>query len=284
MTTAIKRAIPRPVKYALLAVRERLQHAYYARRLFGRNAALVPPRTLMFDGTADYVSFKQNGDEFLGYYVDFCNLQPDDAILDVGAGIGRKTLPLTSYLSARGRYEGIEIVAAGVEWCQRKITPRYPQFHFQQIDVYNHYYHPKGTQPASQYRFPFADGTFDVVVLGSVFTHLLPDDMANYLAQTARVLKPGGRCLITYFLLDDESTGLIAAGRSSLDLRHGTGVVRVADPAVPERAVGYDEQYLLDVYRQNDLAIRQPIHYGSWCGRGQFLSYQDIVVAERQRS
>jgi SAM-dependent methyltransferase len=283
MITVIKRAIPRPFKHALLAAGERLLHIYHTRRLFGRNAALVPPRALMFDGTADYADFKQNGDEFFKYYVDFCGLRPDHAILDVGSGIGRKTLPLTGYLSARGRYEGIEIVAAGVEWCRRRITPRYPQFRFQQIDVYNHYYHPPGTQLASQYRFPFPDDTFDVVALGSVFTHLLPADMENYLAQVARVLKPGGRCLITYFLLNPESARLIERGRSSLNLRHGAGAYRVADPAEPERVIGYDEQHITALYRQNGLAIRQPIGYGAWCGRDEFLSYQDIVVAQKER-
>jgi SAM-dependent methyltransferase len=283
MTTAIKRAIPRPFKQALLAARERLLHAYQARRLFGRDAAMVPPRALMFDGTADYVDFKRNGDEFFKYYVDSCDLRPDDALLDVGSGIGRKTLPLTHYLGPRGRYEGIEIVGAGVDWCRRRITPRFPQFHFQQIDVYNHYYHPAGKQLASEYRFPFADATFDVAVLGSVFTHLLPADMENYLAQVSRVLKPGGRCLVTYFLLNPESTQLIESGRSSLDLRHGAGSYRVADPAEPERVVGYDQQHVETLYRQNRLQILQPIRYGSWCGRGAYLSYQDIVVARKER-
>ena len=283
MTTGLRRVIPLPVRAALHAARERLRHAYYTRALFGRNAALVPPRAQMSDGVADYRAFKQNGAEFLRYYVELCGLQPDDAILDVGAGIGRKTLPLTGYLSPRGRYEGIEIVRAGVEWCQARITPRYPQFHFQQIDVYNRYYNPAGSQPASRYRFPFDDATFDVAVLGSVFTHLQPEDVENYLAQVARVLRPGGRCLITFFLLNQESLRLIETGRSTLDLRHGAGICRVVDPQVPERTIGYDERYVEDLYASCGLAIRRPIRYGSWCGRGDFLSYQDIVVAEKAR-
>ena len=46
---------------------------------------------------------------------------------------------------------------------------------------------------ASEYTFPYEDGEFDVVVLTSVFTHMLPDDVAHYLDEIARVLKPGGR-------------------------------------------------------------------------------------------
>ena len=120
-----------------------------------------------------------------------------------------------------------------------------------------------------------------MAVLGSVFTHLLPEDVENYLAQVARVLKPGGRCLITFFLLNQESLDLIETGRSTLDLRHGEGAYRVADPLVPERTIGYDERYVEQLYARCGLAVRRPIHYGSWCGRGDFLSYQDVVVAEK---
>lgn len=281
MTAAIKRAIPTPIKTRLRSAWNRVLHRYFAVRLFGRDAALLPARELMFDGAADYRVFKDNGEEFLRYYVELCGLQPDDAMLDVGSGIGRKTLPLTRYLSARGRYEGIEIVKAGVDWCRGRITPKYPQFHFQQIDVLNSYYNPAGRQPASEYRFPFADATFDFAALGSVFTHLLPGDLENYLAEVARVLKPGGRCLITFFLLNQESSGLIEAGHSTLDLRHGAGVYRVVDVTAPERTIGYDEGYVLALYHKNGLQIQRPVHYGSWCGRSVFLSYQDIVVAQR---
>jgi SAM-dependent methyltransferase len=233
----------------------------------------------MFDGVAKYAAFKENGEEFLRYYIEICNLRPDEKILDVGSGIGRKTVPLTRYMNNYGRYEGMDIVKAGVEWCRERITAKYPNFAFQQINVYNTYYNPNGSESASQYRFPFDNQSFDFVVLGSVFTHLLPEDMENYLSEIARVLKKGGRCLITFFLLNRESTGAIEAGKSTLDLRHGVGVYRVADPDIPERTIGYDEQFVLDLYQTYGLEIKAPIRYGSWCGRSSFLSYQDIIVA-----
>jgi SAM-dependent methyltransferase len=263
------------------AVANRLQHIYYTWRLFGRDASLIPPLDRMFDGTPEYGAFKANGDEFLRYYIELCQLQPDETILDVGSGIGRKTVPLTRYLNEFGTYEGIEIVKAGVDWCQRRITRKYPNFHFQQINVFNTYYNPVGTTKASEYRFPFDDAYFDFVALGSVFTHLLPADMENYLSEIARVLKPGGRCMITFFLLNQESCELIDSGKSTLNLRHGADMYRVLDTAMPERAIGYDEQCIVELYRKHGLVIQQPTQYGAWCGRQQFLSYQDIVVATK---
>src|SRR6266849_2948014 len=127
-------------------------------------------------------------------------------MLDVGCGIGRKTLPLTQYFDRAASYHGIDVTKAGIDWCRRKISTRFPNFHFQHMDVYNNLYNPKGRTLPSEYEFPFADGSFSFVVLGSVFTHMPPADMAHYLAEVHRVMTQGARCLISYFLLNSEST------------------------------------------------------------------------------
>ncbi len=235
----------------------------------------------MFDGPRDYLAFKQNGLDYLKHYVELCGLSPDESILDVGSGIGRKTIPLVSYLSENGEYWGIELNSVGVEWCQKWISRGNPNFHFQVIDVYNQHYNPQGSQKASEYVFPFPDNRFDFVVLGSVFTHMLPEDAQNYFRQITRVLKPGKRCLITFFLLNAESLKLIAGGKSTLDLAHECGIFRTINLSDPETAVAYDEDFILNLYRRCGLTIRPPIHYGSWCGRSSYLNYQDIVVAEK---
>lgn len=64
-------------------------------------------------------------------------------MLDVGSGIGRMARPLTKFLTS-GSYVGIDIVPRGIEWCQRHITSRYPNFTFQHADVYNKEYNPTG--------------------------------------------------------------------------------------------------------------------------------------------
>src|SRR5262249_36838661 len=55
---------------------------------------------------------------------------------------------------------------------------------------------------SASYAFPFPDSSFDVVYAASLFTHLLPDETANYFHQCRRVLRPAGRCLFSCFLLD----------------------------------------------------------------------------------
>src|SRR5205085_510783 len=133
---------------------------------------MVRPVELMHDGPQSYKELKQNGQEFFSIYREVCGLSPDEHILDVGSGIGRKTLPLISYLNERGIYDGLELVKSGVDWCTEKYTSRFPNFKFHLVDVYNELYNREGKYKATEYRFPFTAEQFDFVVLNSVFTHM----------------------------------------------------------------------------------------------------------------
>jgi SAM-dependent methyltransferase len=277
MIGVVKKLIPRLVKQKIAAYQAKRDKD----RLFGALAPLVPAVDEMFDGPQSLEEFKANGDEFLGIYKEIANLRPDERMLDVGSGIGRKTLPLTQYLSDRATYEGIDITKAGVDWCRERITPRFPNFRFQQIDVYNKHYNPTGQCRPSEYRFPFVDQTFDFVMLGSVFTHMLPADLENYLSEVSRVLARNGRCLITYFLLNEESERLIAAGRSTLDFEHDHGAYRTVSLEKPELAVAFDEGWIKSRYGSVGLRIKR-VELGSWCGRRDYLSYQDLILAKKE--
>src|SRR4029079_302816 len=100
--------------------------------------------------------------------------------------------------------------------CRRAITPRNARFRFHHADIAGGAYNPSGRLTAGTYRFPFDDRSFDFVFLGSVFTHMLPEDVAHYLREIARVLAPGGTCAASFFLLADERRGDVEAGRSFL--------------------------------------------------------------------
>ena len=266
------------MKKLLRRALRKTEYLYWQAR-FGRQRNLVPPIELMHDGPQSYKEFKENGEEFLRHYLKLCGLRPHERMLDVGSGIGRKTLPLVTYLNEHGSYDGLELVKAGVDWCTAKYSTRYPNFKFHSIDVYNDLYNREGKYKASEYRFPFGDEQFDFVVLNSVFTHMIAKEIENYFEEIARVLKTGGRCLISFFLLNEESVRLIQEGKSTIDLRYQMGPARVASEEKPELAIGYDEDYVRQLYTKCGLQIREPISYGSWCGRTQYFSYQDQVLA-----
>lgn len=246
--------------------------------LFGRRQELVPLRyQLNFVGTGDFVAV---GDQFLKYFVELGGLNPANRVPDVGSGIGRMARPLTKYLTT-GSYEGIEIVPQGIDWCQRNISKRYPNFRFQLADVRNLAYNPRGRFEAAEYQFPFGDGYFDFTCLTSVFTHMQRLEMEHYLLEIARTMRPGGRCLATYFLLNDESRALIEAGHSSLDIRYPLDGCWTSHENMPEVAVGFDEGHIRKLYADLGFGVGT-VRYGEWCGRREYLSYQDIIVARRR--
>jgi SAM-dependent methyltransferase len=185
---------------------------------------------------------------------------------------------LTRFLTPPGSYCGIDIVKVGVNWAQRAIPSRHPNFSFLHIDVFNKHYNPTGQIPAAEFRFPYPEEEFDFVFLKSVLTHLLPEAIRQYLQEIRRVLKPSGKSLVSVFLLNPESIALIDAEQSSVPLRKEVEDCRVVDTKFPETAVGIPEQEFLAWCRNVGLHAEMPIRYGAWCGRSSFLSYQDIVL------
>jgi ubiquinone/menaquinone biosynthesis C-methylase UbiE len=277
----MKQIISRSIPYRLKAQLHRAYNflSYNVGVRTGRRDPLLPPYWLHCVGDGDYI---QIGEEFFQYFVDMAGLKPQERVLDVGCGTGRMARPLTRYLKA-GSYHGIDIVAPSIRWCQKTYARRYPNFHFHFTDLYNKAYNPTGSCQASEYHFPFETASFDFVFLTSVFTHLLPQDMENYLSEIARVLKQGGRCLITYFLLTPESLKLIEEKAGTITFGYPLQGCRVDNIDVPEAAVAYDESKIRELYEKHELNISEPISYGSWCGRKNGLSYQDIVVASKAR-
>lgn len=248
-------------------------------RWTGRRDALTPPLRLLFDGTRSYTEFARLGDEWLAFLIRH-GLHPGNSVLEVGCGNGKNARALTSFLTA-GRYEGFDIVASGIEWCQRNVTPRFPHFRFQHADVQNRSYNPTGSTPASAYRFPYSDGQFDMVFLTSVFTHMLPADLENYVREIARVLKQNGKLLASFFLLTEESRQRVLQGQSSRAFPYEgqSGVCRVADRSWPEDAVAYDEGFVREAFARHGLHFDSPAVRGSW-SHGDPNS-QDCIVAVR---
>jgi hypothetical protein len=102
------------------------------------------------------------------------------------------------------------------------------------------------------------------------------------MSEISRVLKPGGRCLITFFILNEESVSLVHSGRSELNFKYQLNGCVTIDKHTPEEAIAYEEEAVRRLFDQNGLVISQPIYYGSWCNRDKFFTYQDLIVAEKR--
>jgi SAM-dependent methyltransferase len=238
----------------------------------------VPPLSLDY-GTA-IQHFEEVGKEFFGYCISLGGLGRDSSVLDVGCGFGRLAVPLTSYLSPRGSYDGFDIVPTGIEWCREHIAPGRPNFRFKLVDVRNFAYRPEDGVSARSFRFPYPDDHFDLVFLRSVFTHMPPEEVDHYLGEIARVMRPGGRCLISYFLLNKESVRLMAGPNAARRFHHRDRMTMRDEPDGGD-TVAFDEGSILGLYAAHGLRPIGPVHYGSWCGREEYLSSQDIIVATK---
>jgi SAM-dependent methyltransferase len=248
--------------------------------LIGYNDDSYPPARLHFVGGGN---FGGAGFEFLRYFIELGGMKRTDRVLDVGSGVGRMAIPMTNYLK-HGSYVGFDIVPEGVTWCQQKITPKHPNFQFLLADIYSERYNPKGTQDSTTFRFPVEDESVDFVFLTSVFTHLLLPEAEHYLKEIGRVLKKGGRVLGTWFVLNEESRKLMVSAPRTPGLAYpmdGNPDVLVRDLVIPRGAVGFSETLVKQLHSQAGLTITEPWNPGAWCGRADFLSYQDIVVATK---
>lgn len=217
--------------------------------------------------------------EMLGHFIERGRLRPEDRVLDVGCGVGRIAYALAYYLNARAQYDGFDVMRPLVDWASDNLGDRLPNFRFRHVDVYNRLYNPHGTLRGKTFAFPYPDASFDFVCLTSVFTHMRGPEVRHYLDEIARVLAGGGRVVVTAFLLTPQAKDLIQRGLGTQTLVHRCGGGYVADPRVPEGAVGYDEDVLVRWIEESGLRVTG-LSPGSWCGRSPALSYQDLMVLE----
>ena len=246
--------------------------------LSGQRDAMTPPRGLIYTGSGD---FRAQGEKMRNDLIELAGLQPHHRVLDVGSGIGRIAVPLTDYLSEKGSYEGFDVVEVGVRWCEKAITRRYPNFRFHYVDLDNDLYRSGGGN-AADFRFPYSDDDFDLVVLTSVFTHMLPGEVANYLREIGRVLRPGGCCFATFFLWN-EAAERLSRGNPHFAFPHDHGHYRLMDAQVQAANVAYEEDHLRrEMIEAAGLEVEQA-HYGYWAGRekAQCKDFQDILVLRK---
>ncbi len=235
-----------------------------------------PDLSICFGG-GDYA---ESARMLLNFFIRHAGVQPHERVLDVGCGAGRAAWGLAQYLNAQGSYHGFDTFPPGVDWCRENLAPRLPNFEFRTVDVFSGVYNPGASTSAESFRFPYADASFDLVVLVSVFTHMLPADMAGYLAETARVLAPGGRMFATYYLMNDAVRTLLAQGRSNPHFTRRYGQFWVADPASKEDAVAYEETLVRAMLAREGLTPAKLVP-GRWCGREGGENGQDMLVAVR---
>jgi ubiquinone/menaquinone biosynthesis C-methylase UbiE len=110
-------------------------------------------------------------------------LTPGSRILDVGCGTGQLTETLADYLSPEGLYYGTDIASEAIAFCQKRF--RRSNFFFVQNEMT---------------RIPLEGLSFDFIYLGSVFTHMYPEEIQALLPELDRLLAPRGIVIADAFV------------------------------------------------------------------------------------
>lgn len=212
--------------------------------------------------------FVHVGETIRNLLVTHAALKPDSKTLEIGCGCGRNAFALADFLSD-GAYTGMDIERVALQGARNNVLLKQKNFSFDLLDVRNDTYNPEGRYAAAEYVLPYPDACFDVVFMVSVFTHMLTAEVQNYAAQIARVLKPGGRCLFTVFLLE---------GRARTEFPFQSQQHSYANQAIPGIAVAYSLDFLSSVFAANGMRLSAGPLWGSRHGGAASARDQDVVV------
>lgn len=244
----------------------------------GKKNKYVPNKGDIFIGSGDFLA---QGNHHLEILKKYAYLKENHSVLDIGCGIGRAAVALTQFLSEEGKYEGFDVVEKGILWCKKHISADYPNFNFQYIPLNNDLYHFTD-QKAEDFVFPYEDNSFDTIFLFSVFTHMQPLEVQNYFNEIQRVLKPGGKCLGTFFLYDAKNEEAISNKQNKINFPYERENFRLMNEKVPSANIAFNEKYIDKMIKIADLKLENKI-YGNWSKRiceGLF-DFQDILVFKK---
>ena len=110
----------------------------------------------------------------VGYHFDLASLRPGERVLDLGSGSGMDVFAAAAHVGASGEVTGIDITPEQLAKSERLRSARNVRFQRARIEA-----------------LPFDEGSFDVVLSNGVVN--LSPDKGTVFAETARVLRPGGR-------------------------------------------------------------------------------------------
>jgi SAM-dependent methyltransferase len=222
-----------------------------------------PPLSLRaFVGHAS--GFEDVGRWFVDDLKELGLVGPGTRVLEIGCGCGRLAQPLAAdetLRKSRLAYTGMDIDGASIEWCSRNIRRMNSRFDFYHADCHNASYNPAGSIAAASYHFPHPDASFDLILLTSVFTHVLPDELGHYLSEIARLLAPDGVAYASFFLFGSQ-TESDRAGRHPIEFSFSHQDYAVNREDFPANAVAFREDFVREILDQAGLAALGPPRYG----------------------
>ena len=167
----------------------------------------------------------------VGHHIDLAALQPGDSVLDLGSGSGTDVFCAAVLVGESGRVVGVDITDEQIDKASR-LANREGFANIEFVDAHIE-------------ELPFEDASFDAVLSNGVIN--LSPVKGRVFAETARVLRPGGKLAIA-----DIVSGRALKERTRRNVELG-GLHRRGDPPgrLPEKAIEAEGLQVNEV-RKND--------------------------------
>lgn len=211
----------------------------------------------------------------------------DNRILDIGCGSGLMAIAAAPFVR-NGKYVGLDVTKKNIDFCQKHYKD--PNLEFKHFDVFNATY---ASDQAQRFQSWDVDSeSFDVVTALSVWTHMDERDSIFYFQEIQRVLRKGGKAIVTFFYLDKhyEKRSPNRGGESKY---HNTNLDWTFDVRLegsehwyttrwtnePEDAIAIDESGMKKLVDSSGLKVSS-VYPGNWKELSG-IYFQDVFVFER---
>ena len=138
---------------------------------------------LPFGQLPDDKNIEEHGRQSAGIIINKLEITPRDDVLEVGVGVGRLASHIVKSCKS---FTGIDISKQMIKFAKERLGS-IPNLKF--------IHHPKSDL------LLFPDASFDKVFFQIVLIHLDREDAFNYMRETFRVLRPGGRAWFQFYNL-----------------------------------------------------------------------------------
>ncbi len=210
--------------------------------------------------------------------------------LDIGCGTGLLGIAAEPYTKEGGSYTGIDVMKYEIDFNKKHFTQE--NFSFIHFDLSNPSY--VKTQSNELKPWPIESNSKDLVTALSVWTHLREEDAIFYFKEIQRVLKPGGRAMISFFYMDDHYEDSLSIRENKRGRYHSSNQQKwIFEESAydsknwfcpkwvqtPEDAIGISKQGMDILLKESSLKL---IDYypGNW-KEIPGLYFQDVLIFEK---